>query len=100
MAMMERVLKVGSSRLMIFLLEGVNVDVFISKCFKFVCKDNANRVQNHQACLSVMPRCSLSYAKIYNIFHIYGIYARIFNDNYTNQAGQRDRYIDSLTIYR
>ena len=27
-------------------------------------KDNANRVQNHQACLSVMPRCRLSYAKI------------------------------------
>lgn len=33
MAMMERVLKVGSSRLMIFLLEGVNVDVFISQMF-------------------------------------------------------------------
>ena len=28
------------------------------------CKDNANREQNSQACLGVMPRCSLSYAKI------------------------------------
>ena len=33
------------------------------------CKDNANREQSHQACLSVMPRCSLSYAKIMLFSH-------------------------------
>jgi hypothetical protein len=30
-------------------------------------KDNANRDQNHQACLDVMARCSLSYIKIMQI---------------------------------
>ena len=34
-----------------------------------LCKDNANRVQKHQACLSVMPRCRLSYAKVRFSFH-------------------------------
>ena len=33
-----------------------------------LCKDSANREQNHQSCLSVMPRCSLSYAKIVNLY--------------------------------
>ncbi len=28
-----------------------------------LCKDNANREQNHQACLNVMPRCRLSYCR-------------------------------------
>ena len=28
-----------------------------------MCKDNANREQNHQACLNVMPRCRLSYCR-------------------------------------
>ena len=37
----------------------------ISRVFGY--KDSANREQNHQACLSVMPRCSLSYAKIVQI---------------------------------
>ena len=32
-----------------------------------LCKDNANRVQNQQACLVVLPRCSLSCAKIMQI---------------------------------
>ena len=32
------------------------------------CKDNANRVQNQQACLVVLPRCSLSCAKIGKVF--------------------------------
>ena len=49
-------------------------------------KDNANRVQNQQACLIVLPRCSLSYAKIYDIFYIYGIYAQIINVNYINHV--------------
>ena len=31
------------------------------------CKDNANREQNQQACLIVLPRCSLSSAKIMQI---------------------------------
>ena len=34
------------------------------RCRLSYCKDNANREQNHQACLNVMPRCRLSYAKI------------------------------------
>ena len=33
-------------------------------CRLSYCRDNANREQNHQACLNVMPRCRLSYAKI------------------------------------
>ena len=33
-----------------------------------LCKDNANRVQNQQACLVVLPRCSLSCAKIGKVF--------------------------------
>lgn len=36
-------------------------------CRLSYCKDNANREQNHQACLNVMPRCRLSYAKIMQI---------------------------------
>ena len=28
-----------------------------------LCKDNANREQKHQACLNVMPRCSLLLCK-------------------------------------
>ena len=39
----------------------------VSFSIHFEDKDSANRVQNHQACLSVMPRCSLSYAKIVQI---------------------------------
>ena len=31
------------------------------------CKDNASREQNQQACLIVLPRCSLSYAKIMQV---------------------------------
>ena len=33
----------------------------------FLCKDNANREQNRQARLNVMPRCSFSCAKIMQI---------------------------------
>ena len=33
-----------------------------------LCKDTANRVQNHDACLVVLPRCSLSCAKIGKVF--------------------------------
>ena len=37
-------------------------DRAVKDAIGFICdKDNANRVQNHQACLSVMPRCRLSY---------------------------------------
>ena len=32
-------------------------------CRLSYCRDNANREQNHQACLNVMPRCRLSYCK-------------------------------------
>ena len=35
-----------------------------------LCKDNARREQNHQACLDVMPSRSLSYAKILILFNI------------------------------
>jgi len=34
------------------------------------CKDNANRAQTYQACLNILPRCSLSSAKLRNIFII------------------------------
>ena len=33
------------------------------RCRLSYCRDNANREQNHQACLYVMPRCSLSYCR-------------------------------------
>lgn len=32
------------------------------------CKNNANREQNHQACLNVMPRCRLFSAKVMQNF--------------------------------
>ena len=38
-----------------------------------LCKDNANREQNHQACLYVMPRCRLSYCKDNANWHNYKI---------------------------
>ena len=44
------------------------VDIIISYSRTLsLCKDNANREQKHQACLNVMPRCRLSYAKITQI---------------------------------
>lgn len=42
------------------------LSIFV-KTVLILCKDNANREQKLQTCLRVMPRCSLSYAKIHII---------------------------------
>ena len=54
-------------------------------CRLSYCKDNANREQNHQACLNVMPRCSLSYCKDNANWH-----------NYKIKICQRSHYFSSL----
>ena len=59
------------------------------KCYAemplILCKDNANREQNHQACLNVMPRCRLSYCKDNANWH-----------NYKIKICQRSHYFSSL----
>lgn len=54
-------------------------------CCLSYCKDNANREQNHQACLYVMPRCRLSYCKDNANWH-----------NYKIKICQRSHYFSSL----
>ncbi len=55
------------------------------RCSLSYCRDNANREQNHQACLNLMPRCRLSYCKDNANWH-----------NYKIKICQRSHYFSSL----